>query len=141
MSNTATTTSRAPTAVTDTVRTVAGEGDVIDFSSAVDALITWGRRSTRARTKPRRSIKLGSYSASERLIRVHPVLDKPWVPRYFVSYIVYHEMLHHVIPSSQGSGRRMLHPPLFQERERLFRDFERSLAWERAHIGRLLRAA
>jgi hypothetical protein len=111
------------------------------FGGAVDALITWGRRARQPRALPRRSIKLGSYSAVERLIRVHPVLDQPWVPRYFVSYIVYHEMLHHVIPSSQGSGRRMLHPPLFQERERLFRDFDRSLTWERSHIGRLLRAA
>jgi hypothetical protein len=75
----------------------------------------------------------------ERLIRVHPILDRPWVPRYFVSYIVYHEMLHHVIPQSQGSGRRMLHPPIFQARERLFRDFDRALAWEKAHIGRLLK--
>jgi hypothetical protein len=111
------------------------------FGGAVDALITWGRhgRPTSVRT-PRRSIKLGSYSATERLIRVHPALDRPWVPRYFVSYIVYHEMLHHVIPQSQGSGRRMLHPPLFLARERLFRDYDRSLAWERSHISRLLRS-
>jgi hypothetical protein len=113
------------------------------FGGAVDALITWGRRSSRKNGPSRRAIKLGSYSAIERLIRVHPVLDKSWVPRYFVSYIVYHEMLHHVIPSSRGaggSGRRMLHPPLFKARERMFRDFERALAWESAHIGRLLRS-
>lgn len=109
------------------------------FGGTVDALITWGRRVSRPEKQPRRSIKLGSYSAIERLIRVHPVLDKPWVPRYFVTYIVYHEMLHHVIPQSQGPGRRMLHPPVFMARERLFRDFDRSLAWERAHLGRLLR--
>jgi hypothetical protein len=109
------------------------------FAGAVDALITWGRRGS-TREEPRRSIKLGSYSAIERLIRVHPVLDKAWVPRYFVSYIVYHEMLHHVIPQSQGGGRRMLHPPIFKARERLFRDFDRALAWEKAHIDRLLRS-
>ena len=111
------------------------------FGGAVDALITWGRAGRPASVKtPRRSIKLGSYSATERLIRVHPSLDKAWVPRYFVSYIVYHEMLHHVIPQSQGSGRRMLHPPVFVARERLFRDYDRSLVWEKAHISRLLRS-
>jgi hypothetical protein len=114
------------------------------FAGAVDALITWAQSGRPLpaglpRT-PRRTIKLGSYSATERLIRVHPALDRPWVPRYFVSYIVYHEMLHHVIPSSQGSGRRMLHPPIFMARERLFRDFDRAMAWERAHISRLLRS-
>src|SRR4029079_8616190 len=106
------------------------------FGGAVDALITWARRTSK---KSKRSIKLGSYSASERLIRIHPRLDKPWVPRYFISYVIYHEMLHHVIPSNQGAGRKLLHPPLFRERERLFRDFERALAWEKAHVGRLLR--
>jgi hypothetical protein len=109
------------------------------FAGAVDALITWGRRAQKPEA-PRRSIKLGSYSATERLIRVHPVLDRAWVPRYFVSYIVYHEMLHHVLPQSQAGGRRMIHPPVFLARERLFRDFDRALAWEKAHIGRLLRS-
>jgi len=110
------------------------------FGNAVDALITWGKSGSKRLEKPRRSIKLGSYSAVERLIRVHPVLDKAWVPRYFVAYIIFHEMLHHVIPASQGSGRRMLHPPIFMVREREFRDFDRAHAWEKAHIGRLLRS-
>ena len=106
----------------------------------VNAVITWGKRPTRkTKGEPQRTIKLGSYSAVDRLIRIHPALDQKWVPRYFVAYIVYHEMLHHVIPSSQGNGRRMLHPPIFQARERVFRDFDRAIAWERAHISRLLR--
>jgi hypothetical protein len=49
-------------------------------------------------------------------------------------------MLHHVIPSSQGGSRGTLHPPIFRARERVFRDFERALAWEKAHVGRLLRS-
>src|SRR5580693_3476508 len=72
------------------------------FGSSVNAVITWGKRPTR-KTKgaPQRTIKLGSYSAVDRLIRIHPALDQKWVPRYFVAYIVYHEMLHHVIPGSR----------------------------------------
>lgn len=133
------------------------------FAGQVDALITWGRRvkrTARSGEAPRRlgsgagrgkgaklpapdarrAIKLGTYSATERLIRIHPVLDKPWVPRYFVSFVIYHEMLHHVMPTTVVGGRRVLHPPLFQARERFFRDFERAMAWERAHLHRLLRA-
>ena len=130
------------------------------FGGQVDAVITWGRRVRRSARSPgsaaggssrgrisrvappdaRRAIKLGTYSATERLIRIHPVLDKAWVPRYFVSFVIYHEMLHHVMPATVVSGRRLLHPPLFQARERLFRDFERSIAWERRHLHRLLRA-
>ncbi|HTJ85324.1 MAG TPA: hypothetical protein VL400_26585 [Polyangiaceae bacterium] len=112
------------------------------FGGTVDALITWGRvgrRGDAGTAVARRTIKLGSYSAIERLIRVHPLLDRGWVPRYFVSYIVYHEMLHHVIPATVEGKRRNLHPPRFMEREQIFRDYDRALSWERAHIHRLLR--
>jgi hypothetical protein len=106
------------------------------FNSAVgDVLVTWGRR-TSPLGKARTTIKLGSYSATERLIRVHPALDRHWVPRYFLSYIVFHELLHHVIPAVPGS----LHPPALLQREREFRFYERALAWEQKNIGRLLRA-
>ena len=108
------------------------------FKGGVNALITWGKGPT-SKSKERKTIKLGSYAAFDRLIRVHPALDKKWVPRYFVAYIVYHEMLHHVIPGSRGLGRVNLHPPEFKAREKEFRQFERSLDWEKKHVGRLLR--
>jgi hypothetical protein len=103
-----------------------------------EILITWGRR-TKPGTAPRRSIKLGSYSAQERLIRIHPILDRKWVPRYFLSYVVYHELVHHVVPPVRVAGQMLLHPPEFLRRERQFRYYERSIAWEEAHITRLLR--
>jgi hypothetical protein len=109
------------------------------FGGSVNALVTWGKRST-SRSRSRRTIKLGSYSAVDRVVRVHPALDQRWVPRYFVAYIVYHEMLHHVIPGSRGLGRVNLHPPEFKEREREFRHFERAIEWEKRHVGRLLRS-
>ena len=100
-----------------------------------DVLVTWGRR-TRPREDKRATIKLGSYSATERLIRVHPALDRHWVPRYFVAYIIFHELLHHVIPAVPGS----LHPPALVQREREYRFYERALAWEQKNIARMLRA-
>jgi hypothetical protein len=109
------------------------------FGGGMNALITWGKRPT-VKTNTRRTIKLGSYSAVDRLIRVHPALDQKWVPRYFVEYVVYHEMLHHVIPGSRGLGRVNLHPPEFKAREKEFRHFERSLTWEKKQVGRLLRS-
>lgn len=126
------------------------------FEGGCHALITWGRRTGRKSREPRKAIKLGSYSSLERLIRIHPVLDRSWVPRYFVAYVVYHEMLHHMIPSARGNVRqassniasargqivrRVLHPPEFLERERQFHHYERAREWERRHISRLLRAS
>ena len=108
------------------------------FDGELNVPITWGKRGT-SKSKSRKTIKLGSYSAVDRLIRVHPALDKKWVPRYFVAYIVYHEMLHHVIPGSRGLGRVNLHPPEFKERERQYTYFQRALDWEKKHVSRLLR--
>jgi hypothetical protein len=115
------------------------------FDGGVNAVITWGKRAPSAERRsrkenPRRSIKLGSYSGGERIIRVHPSLDRKWVPRYFVAYIVYHEMLHHVVPAAHGETRTLLHPPEFVLREKHFRHYERALAWEKDHITRLLRS-
>lgn len=127
------------------------------FDGACHALITWGKKQPRRSEAPRKAIKLGSYSNLERLIRIHPALDRKWVPRYFVAYVVYHEMLHHMIPAARGSmrpgsaanlamsrgeaARRVLHPPELLERERLFRKYERALDWEKRHITRLLRTS
>ena len=115
------------------------------FDGTLNALITWGSaKRTRTpggrRANPRLTIKLGSYTAVDRLIRVHPSLDRTWVPRYFVAFVVYHEMLHHVMPATRGSGRRNLHPPEFVSREREFRYYERAIGWEKGHISRLLRS-
>jgi hypothetical protein len=104
-----------------------------------EVLVTWGRR-TRPAGPKRDTIKLGSYSAEERLIRVHPVLDRKWVPRYFVSYIVYHELLHHLIPAGTSGRRDTVHPPELLRREREFKHFERAMVWEQRNLGRLLRA-
>jgi hypothetical protein len=129
------------------------------FGGACHALITWGRKQPRRSDAPRKAIRLGSYSNLERLIRIHPTLDRKWVPRYFVAYVVYHEMLHHMIPAARGGmhtasraslalasakgqpSRRVLHPPEFLAREQLFRKYERALDWERRHITRLLRTS
>jgi hypothetical protein len=113
------------------------------FHSTHDALLTWGRASKPRVAAPRKSIKLGSYSATERLIRVHPALDRSWVPKYFIEFVLFHEMLHHVMPSTvteEAFGERKVHPAEFRRRERAFHAYDRAVRWEKEHIGRLLRA-
>lgn len=105
----------------------------------ISAAITYGPA---PRVKgPRKSIKMGSYSMDSKVIRIHPALDQPVVPRYFVEWIVFHEMLHNVYRSRRGGdGRRCVHPPEFNEHERRFHDFKRAQAWEDENLDLLLRA-
>ncbi len=105
------------------------------FGGRLDASITWGRRNGK---KPRRHIRLGSYSYENKLIRIHPSLDKSWVPAYFVESVVYHEMLHAWFEVSKRNGKAMYHTPAFRQMERLHPHFERARRWERDNIHRLL---
>ena len=106
------------------------------FDGAIDARITWGQRCGRPRR--RNSIKMGSYSVEEKLIRVHRSLDRAFVPRYFVEWIVYHEMLHQVHEATVVNGRRQFHTPAFLADEAAFEHYDRSRAWERAHLDQIL---
>lgn len=122
------------------LRAILLELDARYFDSGICPPITWGRRSQPPASGKRKSIKLGSYDSSERVIRIHPVLDRVWVPRYFVASVVFHELLHHLFPAAKAGRRRLLHPPAFLAREREFRMHDRALAWQRKNLARLLRA-
>ena len=47
------------------------------------------------------------------------------VPAEFVRYIVFHEMLHTVVPTDVHKGRRRDHPPAFNALERQFPEIDR----------------
>jgi hypothetical protein len=107
------------------------------FRNRIDAAITYGP-APRVR-RPRKSIKMGSYSAESRVIRIHPALDHRRVPRYFVEWIVFHEMLHHIYRARRRvNGRRCVHPPEFMAHERRFHDFVRAQRWETRNLDLLL---
>lgn len=114
-----------------------------EYLPDLDAVpITWGRRGASSRrARGAVTLRLGAYRATPPLIRVHPVLDHAAVPEYFVAWVVFHELLHHVTPSTAGRGRRCLHGDEFRARERAFRDRDRALSWERDGLPRLLSTA
>jgi hypothetical protein len=107
------------------------------FDGRITATITYGR--VPRVSQARQSIKLGSYSSESKLIRVHPALDQAWVPASFVEWIVFHEMLHHLLPAVILGGKRCVHTTEFQARERAFPGFERARQWEEENLESLLR--
>lgn len=106
------------------------------FHGAVDVAITWGDVSRR---RYKRTIQLGVYVREERLIRIHPALDQAFVPRHYVAWIVFHEMLHDVFGIERDRGRRRrVHPREFMAIEQSYPDYARCHDWERRNIHRLL---
>jgi hypothetical protein len=107
------------------------------FPDCSGVKIRWGHWSGRARP---RSIRFGAYLPDTQLIRIHPALDQAYVPRYFVEFIVYHELLHHVIPPVRLNGRYQIHSPSFRRREREFPAYAEAMAWRQRSLYRLLQS-
>lgn len=112
------------------------EMNAAHFQSSIVARIGWGRNTSKRR---RKSIRLGVYDHKAREIRIHPALDKPDVPRFFVAFIVFHEMLHQLFPSDRDTGRHVHHPRAFRVREKQFPQYAAAMDWEREHLHQLLR--
>jgi hypothetical protein len=126
------TSSRALTEKAHLVRQIRGrklihgaQGSVYDLDAIFDQLnlrffhgllarprMTWSRDHARN--------ALGHYDPAHNAIVVSRVFDSPRVPRYAVEYLVYHEMLHLKHPVRLRGSRRSVHPPQFQEDEKLF---------------------
>lgn len=106
------------------------------FGGAIKARITWGNRTRRKQS--RASIKLGSYTVEDQLIRVHPVLDAADVPRLYLAWVIYHEMLHEIHDMPIVDGRRVYHTRAFRLAEAKFDQYAEAVLWERQNLAKLL---
>ncbi len=126
------------------------EGDYFDLRAIFDRLndrhfrnrlrgykVVWGRW---RKELPRDSFIFGTIQEEDRIIRINPRLDQPFVPLWFLEYVLYHEMLHSVVPDEVGpNGRRQVHTERFYEREKEFPAYRRARRWEEENLGRFLR--
>jgi len=101
--------------------------------------IAWSTRGTPNGKRRRRSIKFGSYCRETNTVRVHPDLDNPAVPDYFVEYIVYHELLHAIFPPERAEGRRNVHNPEFVRFEKKFEKYSEALQFEEYFVEKMMR--
>lgn len=85
--------------------------------------VLWAKRAGRNR--------LGSYCVSGRKILINPVLDHPDVPGYVIESVIFHELLHHIIPPEQSHGRKIYHTRFFRRTERVFPGYAESERWLR----------
>lgn len=105
------------------------------FGNAIDLNLTWFGRHTH---KNRSQLTFGLYHEPLKLIKVHRLLDRPAVPKYFVSFVIYHEMLHHVCPSYfDEKGRHRIHSREFKRRETEFKEYDRAHSWLQQNRERL----
>jgi len=101
------------------------------FQEKLSCPITWGTGRARYAVRKR---TLGSYSRHANIIRINTTLDRKHVPRYFIEFVIYHEMLHADMDPTVKNGRNIVHSREFRGREKQFRDYERALKWEKKKI-------
>lgn len=108
------------------------------FDNRIDLAITWyGQVNRRKRNK----VTFGLYQDPLKLIKIHRILDKPhhfinrpYFPEFFVRFVIYHEMLHHVVPSYYDEeGKHRIHSKEFRKREAEFREFDLAQGWMNDH--------
>lgn len=98
------------------------------FKNSLNLEITWFGSAQR---RARRHRKLGLFCFQTNRIKIHRLLDQPHFPPYFISYVVYHEMLHSVCPPIKAKrGRFRIHHPDFKIKEREFADYGIAKRWE-----------
>ena len=97
------------------------------FSRVPPLAVRWGQQITRKR---RRSIRLGSYNHHTAEIRIHPLLNSPHIPAYFVQSVIHHEYLHHVLGGA--------HNTRFHAAERKFSYHREAQEWIRRNLFLLL---
>ena len=71
--------------------------------------------------------QLGCFDPALNQIILNCQLDRPRVPRYVVSYVLYHEMLHVKHPMRFERCRRTSHSGQFREEEKRFKNYPRAI--------------
>ncbi len=102
---------------------IAREVNVRYFSGRLKCSVIWSRPVPR-RGRVRRSVRYGSYVRATQTVRINPVLDDTRVPRQFVEYIVFHEMLHDAVPPETANGRHIVHTRNFKRLEKQFPSYD-----------------
>jgi predicted metal-dependent hydrolase len=73
--------------------------------------------------------RLGFYSEEKDLLVISRIFDSSRVPLKVLEYMMYHEMLHILIPTRVKNGRRSIHPREFKEKDRAFPDYDEIQKW------------
>lgn len=103
------------------------------FNGRLQLSITWFGKSLQ---KNKKRVTFGLYHDAMKLIKIHRMLDSPNFPDYFVAYVVYHEMVHHVCPAYvDEKGISRIHSKEFKEMESKFKYFHLAEKWIQENQG------
>ena len=97
------------------------------FDGSLDLSITWfGKETNTNRTR----LTFGLYHDQLKLIKINRLLDNLNIPPYVISFVIYHEMLHHVCPAYfDQNGMHRVHTKEFKAKEKEFKYYTLAQSW------------
>jgi predicted metal-dependent hydrolase len=81
--------------------------------------------------------RLGFYNEERDLLVISKIFDSEKVPEEVITYLVYHEMLHILLPMKKRNGRRIIHAKRFKELEKQYPAYNRINKWIKTNLIRL----
>ena len=94
---------------------------------------------SRIPSKGYRSVTWGTYTRLENggLIKINALLDRLEVPRYVVEAVVHHELVHHLVPTKNENGRRVMHGKRFKEILSVNPNIRKSDKWKKQYFDKI----
>lgn len=101
------------------------------FQNALTLQTTWWKEKHASSSS---ICTLGQFIDTLNLIKIHSLLDQAIIPHYVVENVLFHEMLHAIVPHKRTpNGRTSVHHKEFRSSERVYPLFDKAEAWLQAH--------
>ena len=81
--------------------------------------------------------RLAFYDHERDLIVVSRIFDSKRTPSAVIEFLMYHEILHILIPVEKKNGRRIIHPRNFRIEEEKFNEYEKVQKWLKKRMWKL----
>ena len=84
-------------------------------------VLSWTQTASRRR--------MGYVDGEKQRIYISRTLDRPSAPRYAIDFVMFHEILHLLIPSEKKGRRIFHHTKAFREAEKRFKKYQKARKW------------
>ncbi len=105
------------------------------FNNTIKTRIRWGREGSRTSYH---TIKTDTNGERFHLITIAGIYNHRSVPRYALEAVIYHEMIHILIPPYKKNGRNIIHGPEFRKKEREFPFYSKWIKWLKTDLQKII---
>ena len=107
------------------------------YKGQIDSSIRWGKYASKTSYQ---TYFNDSHGNRHSLITIAGCYNHPKIPEFVISGVMFHEMLHVLLPRYKKNGRNIIHGPEFRKAERRFLFFDKWCRWEKENMYKIIRS-